>query len=453
MSLNEVHHLQAPVVTVLGRDPAHRNCVLNGNAFQQDAIISFKGWQYAVFYSSYSSSNLGDDAQHEPLFVCLARRKLPSADWQTITFDDYLQTTDDGHNTVQMGICPGDGTIHLSYDHHCDILRYRHSIKGIASDPERSRWRKDVFTPTLDHVPGILQPHENFGYVTYPRFGVLGDDMFFSIRNGKAGLGDDLLYVYHAATGMYEYAGKHLKGIQNNPYVHGMDYRDGRLHITWVYRGFVHYDGWDDHLDTKHKQQAGPNGAENNHNICYAYSDDGGYTWKNGQDETIASLRDGGSITPDCPGLVAFNIPKGRGLTNQEAQAVDQEGGVHVLNRDTMDAENLWKHYYRSPNGTWTQHAIGPVPSPRRGRLAISRAGDLFLVLPNPANSSLRILKSLKEKSYAESVEVWSGVGFIGEPLVDIKRFEDEDVLSIFAIAQSTTSSVDRQVVILDFQI
>ncbi|KAK1483959.1 hypothetical protein CTAM01_13184 [Colletotrichum tamarilloi] len=415
MSLNEVHRLQTPVVTVLGQDPAHRKCVLNGNAFQQDAIISFKGWQYAVFYSSCSSSSLNDVTQREPLFVCMNRRKLPNSEWQTIVFDDYHQTTDDGHNTVQMGICPGDGTIHLSYDHHCDTLRYRRSIKGIASDPELSRWTKDVFTLTLDYVPGITKPHENFGYVTYPRFGVLGNDMYFSIRNGKAGLGDDLLYIYHAATGLYEYAGKHLKGIQNNPYVHGMDYRDGKLHITWVYRGFVHYDGWDDPLDTKHKQQAGPNGADNNYNICYAYSDDGGYTWKNGHDKTIALLRDGGSITPDCPGLVAFDIPKGR--------------------------------------GQWTQHAIGPVPSPRRGRLAISKTGDLFLILPDPTNSSLRILKSSKAKDYAESVEVWRGVGFMGEPLVDSKRLEEEDVLSIFAIAVSATSSKDRQVVVLDFQI
>ncbi|UQC87580.1 uncharacterized protein CLUP02_13097 [Colletotrichum lupini] len=415
MSLNEVHRLQTPMVTVLGQDPAHRKCVLNGNAFQQDAIISFKGWQYAVFYSSCSSSSLNDDTQREPLFVCMNRRKLPNSEWQTIVFDDYHQTTDDGHNTVQMGICPGDGTIHLSYDHHCDTLRYRRSIKGIASDPELSRWTKDVFTLTLDYVPGITKPHENFGYVTYPRFGVLGNDMYFSIRNGKAGLGDDLLYIYHAATGLYEYAGKHLKGIQNNPYVHGMDYRDGKLHITWVFRGFVHYDGWDDPLDTKHKQQAGPNGADNNYNICYAYSDDGGYTWKNGHDKTIALLRDGGSITPDCPGLVAFDIPKGR--------------------------------------GQWTQHAIGPVPSPRRGRLAISKTGDLFLILPDPTNSSLRILKSSKAKDYAESVEVWRGVGFMGEPLVDSKRLEEEDVLSIFAIAVSATSSKDRQVVVLDFQI
>ena len=105
-----------PKVTKLGRDPAHRQHAINGYAFQQDAITSFSGWQYAVFYSTSSSNSAS-----EPLFVHLARRQLPSKPWETIVFDDYPQTIDDGHNTVQMGICPGDGTIHLSYDHHCDM--------------------------------------------------------------------------------------------------------------------------------------------------------------------------------------------------------------------------------------------------------------------------------------------------------------------------------------------
>jgi hypothetical protein len=46
----------------------------------------------------------------------VARRQLPLGAWEVLVLDDYPQTTDDGHNTVQMGICPGDGTIHLSYD-------------------------------------------------------------------------------------------------------------------------------------------------------------------------------------------------------------------------------------------------------------------------------------------------------------------------------------------------
>lgn len=108
--------LNEAAVTILGPDPAHRKHAINGYAFQQDAITSFRGWQYAVFYSSSTS-----DSTPEPLYVHLARRQLPNGLWDSIVFRDYPQTTDDGHNTVQLGICQGDGTIHLSYDHHCDM--------------------------------------------------------------------------------------------------------------------------------------------------------------------------------------------------------------------------------------------------------------------------------------------------------------------------------------------
>jgi hypothetical protein len=107
--------LDDPVITILGSDPSHRKFILNGTSFQQNAILTFNGWQYAVFYSSFQPK--GD---LEPLYVHIARRNVDSSNWEVIVFEDYPQTTDDGHNTVQMGICPGDGTIHLSYDHHCD---------------------------------------------------------------------------------------------------------------------------------------------------------------------------------------------------------------------------------------------------------------------------------------------------------------------------------------------
>ena len=108
--------LSEPAVTILGQDPVQRRCRINCYAFQQDAIVSFNGWQYATFYSF-----LQLDRPVEPLHVHLARRQLPHGKWEVTMFDDYAQTTDDGHNTVQLGICPGDGTIHLSYDHHCDV--------------------------------------------------------------------------------------------------------------------------------------------------------------------------------------------------------------------------------------------------------------------------------------------------------------------------------------------
>ncbi len=108
--------LPEPTITTLGTDPSRRQCTINGNAFQQDALVTFNGWQYAVFYASKDV-----DGATEPLYVHLSRRELPGGKWGTIRFDDYPQTVDDGHNTVQMGICPGDGTVHLAWDHHCDV--------------------------------------------------------------------------------------------------------------------------------------------------------------------------------------------------------------------------------------------------------------------------------------------------------------------------------------------
>ncbi|KAI8955686.1 hypothetical protein F4801DRAFT_574427 [Xylaria longipes] len=465
--------LSNPLRTTLGPDPAHRTHALNGYAFQQDALHTFNGWQYACFYGSSPSSA-------EPLFVHLSRRKLPAGPWQTLVFEDYAQTTDDGHNTVQLGICPGDGTIHLSYDHHCDVLRYRHSGVGVATSPEEVTWGPELFTPTLSTLPGLSSPEttELLSYITYPRFVTRGRDLLFTFRTGKAGLGDDHLCVYTAASsvsadhtnsstsepaktevGAYEFLGTHLKGVSNNPYIHGLDASadGGRLYTTWVYREFVHYEGWDDPSDTKHKTQAGPNAATNNRDICYAWSSDGGVRWRNGDDVVVADLERGESIQPSAPGIVAFAIPRGSGLINQEAQAVDNEGGVHVLNRDSLDDGVLrWRHYYLSPHGAWARRALPHVEGVyggKRGQLAVSREGDLYFVLPHHADSMLTILRASEASRYAEYELVWRGEGFPPtEPLVDKARLVHDNVLSVFTRAfAGSESNVD--VVVLDFQL
>jgi len=110
--------LGTPAISLLGPDPTHfaghggaRTHVLNGNAFQQDSIVTSAGWQYVAFYSagktktpSPLAASTTADNHVEPVFVHLARRKvLPQVGpWQTLIFDDYPQTTDDGHNTVQV---------------------------------------------------------------------------------------------------------------------------------------------------------------------------------------------------------------------------------------------------------------------------------------------------------------------------------------------------------------
>lgn len=296
------------------------------------------------------------------------------------------------------------------------------------------------------------------GYISYPRFGPLGQNLWFSFRTGKAGLGDDHLCIYKADTGQYSLVGTHLKGIRSCPYIHGIDYRNSRLYITWVYRDFIWYEGWDDPLDTKHKQQRGPNAATNNNNICFAYSDDDGNTWRSGTGEQIADLSKRQSITPESPGIVAFDIPEGSGLSNQESQAIDHEGGVHVLNRDKMDGEQKWKHYYRAPeNGRWTQRVlpyVDGVYGGKRGRVVVSECGDLYLILPDNEAPVLTILKTCQVNSYADYELVWRGDGFPPtEPLADTTRLDSENVLSIFTRLTVDKVGGKTNVVVLDFKL
>lgn len=127
--------LPQPIITKLGCQSAtpSRKHKLNAYAFQQDAIVTFNGYQYAAYWSN----NGPDDG--DTLYLYVARRHLrPRSDapvlnttdevgaertygWEVLELRDYEQTVDDGHNTVSLGICPGDGTIHLAFDHHCDV--------------------------------------------------------------------------------------------------------------------------------------------------------------------------------------------------------------------------------------------------------------------------------------------------------------------------------------------
>ncbi|EIN04568.1 hypothetical protein PUNSTDRAFT_76302 [Punctularia strigosozonata HHB-11173 SS5] len=77
-------------ITTLGPDPPTVNR-LNGESFQQDALVTFQGWQYAVHY-------LTDAANSSVRHPAVSRRLLPAGDWDTLTLDDYSQTEDDGHD-------------------------------------------------------------------------------------------------------------------------------------------------------------------------------------------------------------------------------------------------------------------------------------------------------------------------------------------------------------------
>lgn len=389
---------------------------VNGESFQQDAIVSFRGYQYTAFWNTNRN-------------VVLARRRLPASPggaagpWQKFDFTDYRLSADDAHNTISLGIAPGDGTLHLAFDHHGNNLHYRRSVEGLLTDPENATWAASSFSAVTSALVGstIIR------LVTYPRFVTQpgGDKLLLSARIGESGSGDEHLWEYDTTTHAWRSLGEYIEGTDHsiNAYLHGLAYTRGgsRLHAAWCWR------------DT-------PN-ATTNHDLLYAYSDDHGRTWYNNAGVKVATT--GSSfLTRDTPGLSVWAIGQNRGLINQEHMTVDASGRVHVLLSHLPDGEasnsdftrartrSEFFHYVRDTDGTWTRHGLGlRVIENFRGKLAISSTENVYAILPD-----LRIAGASPSDGYAtwKLLDDTDSGRFFSDPLIDAARLETSDDLTVF---------------------
>jgi hypothetical protein len=383
---------------------------LNGESFQQDGIVSYNGYQYAAFWNS---------SRH----VVMARRALPSGAWSTFEFTDYSLSADDAHNTISIGICPGDGTIHLSFDHHSNNLHYRKSVAGVATNPATATWAASSFSAVTSNLVGSA----TVTLVTYPRFVTEpdGNKMLFEARIGTSGSGDEYLWEYDGVTHAWASLGMYVYGTGDsiNAYPHGLSYTRGgaRLHMSWCWR------------ETPD--------ASTNHDLLYIYSDDHGRTWKNNTGSAVAAT--GSSyVTKNSPGIKVWTINQNRGLINQEHMAVDATGRVHVLLSHMPDAQSddatftsartksQFFDYWRNASGTWARSAMGlPVVASFRGKLAISSSNNVYAILPD-----LRIAAASAASSFATWTVLNSADSgrFFSDPLIDTARLLTEDKLTVF---------------------
>ncbi|KAF4625612.1 hypothetical protein G7Y89_g12552 [Cudoniella acicularis] len=319
-------------------------------------------------------------------------------------------------------------------------MRFRISKSGKSAETSHESWSTSEFTDTEDFLPGL--PHneamnELMKEVTYPRFVNIDKDLLLTYRIGQAGQGSDVLFKYSSNTHEYTFLGQHLTGVSNSPYINGIDYRMARLHISWCYRNFVVFPE-SASLDA-HKQQAGPNGPENNHDLNYAFSEDCGKTWRASDGRNLAIVGDppkegsSNSIMPEAAGVRVFEIPMGSGILNQEAQATDWDGGFWALNREKINNEERWIVYYRGISGNWTKKVVSSVSAPSetgpRGSMCVDKKSNVYVVLAGNFDDSLSIMQARKDQGYQTFETIWSGNGYDGEPLVDIQRLEESDIL------------------------
>lgn len=400
---------------------------VNGQPYQQEALVTFGGYQYATHFGAGGR-------------LCVARRRLPGAEWEVITFTDHTMADhNDTHNVSVIGICPRDGTIHLSFDHHCDPLRYRRSVPGLATRPEEIPWNAASFGA----ITGELVPGESFEKFTYPQFYATPQgNLQLLYRLDWSGNGDWYIAEYAGETGQWTVlgmllsrVGTHGESTSRCAYPNPIRYdASGRLHLTWC---------WRENL-----------GLQGNHDLCYAYSDDFGRTWFGNDGGPVAVLSaapaQARAIALDTPGIIFQEIPENWGMMNVTTEFIDGRGRLHVVAwQNPLGAAgpnmnlNAWGyvHYWRERDGTWSNRLLPFVG--RKPQLAVAKNGSAFLVFcKGPqlnyenavAEGRLMVARATEAAGWSDWAIVWqSERDFIGEPLIDGDRWREDEILSVYS--------------------
>ncbi|HEX3043502.1 MAG TPA: BNR repeat-containing protein [Bacillota bacterium] len=384
---------------------------LNGCSYQQDAIITVSGWQYTTFYNSSRQ-------------VCVARRQLPGGSWQILTLTDYTQSTNDAHNTISMGIGINNGTIHLAFDHHDSTLHYRKSTTGVTTNPSSINWSASLFGA----VTSQLVSGTTITGLTYPRFVTTPQgDLLFEARLGSSGNGQDYLWEYNCSTGLWTSLGLYISNPNGgNAYINGIHFdKSNKLHVSWVKR------------DTPD--------ATTNHDLHYIYSTDNGRTWCNNSG-TVIGTTGSDPVTIEEPKI--WTIPTNSGLINQEAQAIDNQGRIHLLMRKTVNGTNYQFHYWRGTDGVWHETNTN-IPTKywyRRSKIVIGGDDNVYAVMPDLLIASASVSTNWTDWAIVNRGDENK---YHSEPLIDWNRlYKGDGILSV--VYQQKSSGTLK---VLDYQL
>lgn len=326
----------------------------NWAAFDQDKVISYGDYQYSAYW----------DADK---VLVVTRRDLRSHEVQALRLEQHHLTINpnDRHRNIVLGISPGDGRLHLSWDHHANDLRYTKTRPGFLTQPPGLMSVTD-FEPAQPLAEGAPQR------VTYPRF--LNDNdgrLIMMYRSGGSGNGRTVVARYDSDKGLWTVSSGFLFGSEGtyvpwdssqsrNAYLNEVLFdKNNRLHVSWTYR------------------ETGKSWASN-HDLHYAYSDDYGMTWMNNTGQKIADLSLGDAIVLDDPGIVVQEIPVYSWLMNNCAMVLDAKNQPHLVHYkldgvfkphelehnppDSIRAKMQFFHYWRNTDGSW--HSSGPLRLP-----------------------------------------------------------------------------------------
>lgn len=442
-----VQRLSESVLDRTARGHVTYAATANVASYQQDALVTHAGHQYTAWYAADRT-------------LVVARRALPDGAWRALRLDAVLWA-DDSHNNVTLGVSPRDGRLHLALATHGSQVRYVRSVPGVASG--KVAWGSTAFEPVLGHLPGAVGAPRGW---TYPTFEQVGDDLLLTWRDGSSLAGRQALARY-AGQGQWRHLGtftgpegawRGVGGVSTSryAYLHGFTHnpRTGDIEVTWTWR------------ENQAAQDPRCSATPANRDLGYARSPDGGLTWLNDAGHVIGRTGTADVITSDDDHVVV-EVDVRVGMINQESQAVDSQGRVHVLTSQ-VDEETLAElggclagdyyeqrarhahpvHHWRGPDGWRSTPLPFGLGTGGRSQLVFDADDTAYVVLPDGRVAAA---------SAADGWTTWrllfdsDDVDSLSELSVDRHRLADDGVLSVLRQATGVPRHAPSELVVADF--
>ncbi|MFJ9147691.1 BNR repeat-containing protein [Streptomyces sp. NPDC102270] len=416
--------------------------LVNNNSFQKNGLLTYKGYQYAVWYTADKNAVVG-------------RRVLGGGTWSTVQVGHTLKTSD-SHNVISMGVSKVDGRLHLNMDSHSDGFTYVKSVAGLMDNPSGLSWTAARFGAPQSTLDGVALTSQ----FTYPQFVSTPDGKLqLSYRRGISGNGRNALAEYDgsawtdlgewsASTGTY--TSEHGSSTARNMYLHGIDYdKNGRLHSFFTWR----------------EQSAAvmcSSGGITNHDTGYVYSDDRGRTWRTNAGTVVGTTGGSDKVAVTDSGLVIDALNPDHSLMNQESQFTDSSGLPHAIISyvpgrfgqcttnyvSDRTANGRAFHVRKNSSGTWQKTEIPVVlGSSQRTKLVLDKYDNAYAIFPFG-----RIAAASKASGYTDWKILFDGSGLnaFGEVVIDEMRIAQDNVLS-FMYQEKSSGTTPSALHVVDF--
>ncbi|MFD7874636.1 BNR repeat-containing protein [Streptomyces sp. NPDC059766] len=416
--------------------------LVNNNAFQKNGLLTYKGYQYAAWYTATRNA-------------VVARRALGATGWSTITLSHQLKS-DDSHNVISLGVSRTDGRLHLNMDSHSDGFFYVKSVAGLVDNPAGTAWTAAVLGSVQTTLDGLALTSQ----FTYPQFIATPEGRLqLGYRVGVSGNGRNALAEYDgsawkalgewtSATGTY--TSEHGSSTARNMYLHGIDYdTGGRLHSFFTWR-------------EQNSAVMCSSGGITNHDTGYVYSTDRGRTWRNDAGTLVATTGSTDTVAVTDSGLVVDALNPDHSLMNQESQATDSAGLPHAIisyvpgrfgqcttNYVTdRTANGRAFHLRKNSSGGWQKTEIPVAPnSSQRTKLVLDKYDNAYAVLPFG-----RIAGASRSSGYTDWTLLYDAAALnaFGEVVIDEWRVKADNVLS-FMYQEKSTGTTPSALSVADF--